>query len=631
MIGRLTSTDRNAITVVGIGLVIVVFVCINIVSNGLLSSARLDLTEDRIYTLSEGTKEVLAAIDEPITIRFYRTEQVDQLGPVYATHAKRVDNLLGEYVRLSDGKIRLERYDPQPYSPEEDLAVADGLDGIPFAADGSQVYFGLAGSNSTDDVQALPFLAPARANFLEYDLTRLVHDLANPEKKKVAVIGDLPLSGSQFNGFRPWAVMESMRQFFEVESLYGSEDRIDDDVEILLLAQPGSLDEKTLYAVDQFALRGGKVLAFVDPFVEALSGGRPPQPGEGNAIETLEPLLAAWGVEIPKDRFVGDRRAAETVQASHDGRNVIVDYLAWLGIPNTGFASDDVVTANLKQVNFRTAGAIRPRDGASTTIEPLIMTSGDAAELDVEKVRFAPDPVGLWEDFSPAGRPYTLAARVTGDFKSAFPDGPPAAIEDEELRGAHIARSTAPLNLILVADADVLADRSWVRRQSLLGQQIIVPVANNGDFAVNALDNLAGSRSLIALRGRGLTVRPFERLEAMAQDAEAKLRGKEQELLAKIEETEAKIRDLQQGDQDGEVILTAEQQETIDNFRAEMLDLRRELRDVQFGLRKDVETLESRLKMANMWSVPVLLGLFAIGLATARRMRAKHYQATARA
>ncbi len=619
MIKNWIKMDQQTMSWTGIGLIMATFVGVTVVGDRLFSSVNLDLTEDKIFTLSDGTEEVLGSIDEPITLRLYRSQALQDLGPVYANHAKRVDNLLGEFERLSGGKLEIERYDPEPYSPEEDLAVADGLQGVPYATDGSQLYFGLTGVNSTDDLKTLPFLSPDRGNFLEYDLTRLVYDLANPEKKKVALIGDFPLAGSPMTGYQPSVTMEAMRQFFDIQQKGGSIDKIEDDVEVVMLAQPNSLDETSLYAIDQFVMRGGKVLAFVDPHAETMSAGpQQPQP-QGNAIETLEPLLASWGVEIPSDSFVGDLAAATRVQARHDGRQVLVDYLAWLGMPQDGFAREDVITANLKQVNLRSAGSIKLRDDAEMTIEPLISTSPQAAKIDVAKVQFMPDPVGIWEGFEPAGESFTLAARVSGKVKSAFPDGPPEAIEDEAIKEAHLAEAEAPLNLILVADADLLADEAWVRTQNLLGQGLSVPLANNGDFAVNALDNLSGSEGLISLRGRGLTVRPFDRLDAMAMEAELALRGKEQELITKIDETKQKIADLQEGDGEAGLILTSAQQQTIDDFRSEMLDLRRELRDVQFGLRKDVDQLESWLKALNIWAVPGLLALLAIGLTFWRR------------
>jgi ABC-type uncharacterized transport system involved in gliding motility auxiliary subunit len=623
MLRKRRQSDRNRLGVLGIALAIVLFFAINILSDAVFKSARLDLTADRLFTLSEGTKQVLSSIHEPIDLRLYYTEQLDDLGPYFSAHARRVEELLAEYQRLSGGRVQLERLDPQPFSPEEDLAVAEGLEGLPLNDDGTQAYFGLAGRNSTDDIQVVSYLAPERANFLEYDLTRLVHDLANPDKPVVAVLGDLPLMGSQFNQFQPWHVLDAMYQFFDVRFLGGKQERIEDDVEVLMLAQPHNVDQATLYAIDQFVMRGGRVLAFLDPLAEVMAAGggmNPMANPEGDAIAALEPLLAAWGVSIPSGQVIGDRTAAQRVTAQIGGRQVVVDFLPWLSLDPTHLNADDVITGEVQRLHLNSAGSIHARDGAATAIEPLVLSSELSEEIDAEAIRTAPDPAKLIAEFVPSGERFVLAARVIGDkVKSAFPDGPPEGVSTE---AEHLAEATAPLQLILVADADLLADATWVREQDLLGQQILLPIANNGDFAINALDNLAGSEGLISLRGRGLIDRPFEVVRAMEQEAEYKYRAKEQELLARIEDTQGKIRALKDEEQKSGLILTAAQQDEIENFRAEMINLRRELRGVQHSLREDVEGLSTWIKALNIWAVPVLIALLAAALAGFQRLRA---------
>jgi ABC-type uncharacterized transport system involved in gliding motility auxiliary subunit len=624
MMNKLRQFDRNRLGALGIALAIVLFFAINILSDALLKSVRLDLTADRLFTLSEGTKQVLSTIQEPIDLRLYYTDQLDGLGPFFSSHSRRVEELLAEYQRLSGGRVHLERLDPQPFSPEEDLAVAEGLEGLPLNADGTQAYFGLSGRNSTDDIQVISYLAPERANFLEYDLTRLVHDLANPKKPVVGVLGDLPLMGSQFNQFQPWHVLEAMYQFFDVRFLGGKQERIEDEVQVLMLAQPHNVDQATLYAIDQFAMRGGRVLAFVDPFAEVMAAGggmNPMANPEGDAIAALEPLLAAWGVSIPNGQVIGDRTAAQRVSAQIGGRRVVVDYLPWLSLDPSHFNADDVITGEVQRLHLNSAGSIHAREGAATAIEPLVVSSELSKAIDAEAIRTTPDPAKLIAEFTPSGERFVLAARVTGDkIKSAFPDGPPDGVSAD---AEHLAESTAPLQVILVADADLLADATWVREQDLLGQRVLLPIANNGDFAINALDNLAGSEGLISLRGRGLIDRPFEVVRAMEQEAEYKYRATEQELLARIEETEAKIRKLKDEEQKSGVILTAAQQEEIEDFRAEMIGLRRELRAVQRSLREDVEGLSTGIKALNIWAVPVLIALLAAALAWFQRLRAR--------
>jgi ABC-type uncharacterized transport system involved in gliding motility auxiliary subunit len=413
-----------------------------------------------------------------------------------------------------------------------------------------------------------------------------------------------------------------MSEAFDIRPIIGDVTKIDDEIDILLLAQPQTLGDAKRYAIDQFAMRGGRILAFVDPLAETMSGN-PMQPSPGNAVEAMAPLLAAWGVEIDQDHVVGDPQSAVRVQTYSQGRQVIVDYLPWMGIGSAGLASDDVVTGDLKVLRFNSAGAIRGTEGATTTIEPLVTTSADAALLPVAELQITPDPARILADFTPSNEPMTIAARVSGPIKSAFPDGPPESMKDEEgLEEAHVAESEVPLNLIMVADADLLADRNWVRQQALLGASFTVPVASNGDFAVNALDNLAGSEGLISLRGRGLTDRPFEVIAGLEREAEQKFRTKEQELLSAIRDTEAKIRKLQEEEQENGIILTSAQQAEVADFRATMLDLRSELRSVQRSLRENIEGLKSTVTAINVWGIPALVALFAIGLALIRRRRA---------
>ena len=624
----LSTMDRGRLTWIGIGLAIILFFSANLLARNVFTSTRIDLTSDQLYTLSEGTKEVLAAVDEPIDLRFYYSDQLDAVGAYFSTHAGRVRELLGEYQRLSNGQIRIERLDPEPFSPEEDLAVAEGLQGLPISNDGVQAYFGISGRNTTDDNEVLAYLAPERADFLEYDLTRMIYDLGNPDKPVVGVLGDLPLMGSQFNQGQPWLVLEAMFQFFDVRFLGGNHKKIGDEIDVLVLAQPQNLDKPSLYAIDQFVMRGGRIFALADPFAESMvNGGNQFAPTGGDAIQALEPLFKAWGVEIPKDKVIGDAVTAQRVGARINGRDAVVQYLPWLGLGEQNFSPEEVVTAELERITLNSVGSIKARDGASTTIDPLITSSVQAMEIDTEPLKIAPDPAKLIAEFSPTGETYTLAAKVTGPVDSAFPNGPPEG-GDEELAKSHLATAEKPLSMILVADADMLHDQNWVRQQDVLGQRVSLPVANNADFAVNALEFLSGSQSLISLRGRGLSVRPFEVVDQMAQEAEFKFRSKEQELLTKIEEAQSNIQKLQGDEQQPGVILTAEQQNEIENFRAEMIGLRQELRGVQRSLREDVEALATRLKFINIWAVPLVIAFFAIGLALFRQMRTWRFAAT---
>jgi len=492
---------------------------------------------------------------------------------------------------------------------------------------GISPIFGISGRNSTDDNEVLAYLAPERADFLEYDLTRMIYDLGNPDKPVVGVLGDLPMMGSQFNQGQPWLVLEAMFQFFDMRFLGGNHQTIDDEIDVLMLAQPQNLDEPSLYAIDQFVMRGGRVFAMVDPLAESMiNGGNQFTPEGGSAIAVLEPLFAAWGISMTDDKVIADAGTAQQVGAQVNGRQAVVQYLPWLGLGEQNFAEGEIVTASLERVTLNSAGAIRSRDEATTTILPLLTSSNQAMEIEAEPLRVAPDPAKLIAEFEPSGETYTLAAKVTGPVKSAFPEGAPEGA-DEELAKNHLAEAETPLSLVLIADADLLHDQNWVRQQDLLGQRVTVPVANNADFAVNALELLSGSQSLISLRSRGLSVRPFQVVDTMVQEAEFKYRSKEQELLAEIEKTEQNIQKLQDEEQQSGVILTAEQQTEIEDFRADMIGLRQELRGVQRSLREDVDALDTRLKFLNIWAVPLVIAMIAMGLALFRQMRTWRFAA----
>jgi ABC-type uncharacterized transport system involved in gliding motility auxiliary subunit len=621
---RFSLDDRRAVAAVCIALAIVFFLALNIWADRSLQSTRLDATADGIYSITNGTRKMLAGIDEPVTLRLYRSAGLEALGPVYTKHAKRISEMLDEYARLSGGKVRVEIYDPKPYSREEDLAVADGIQGIPNSADGTQIFFGLAGTNSIDGRYVLPHMAPERGKFLEYDLTRLIGDLANPKKTVVAVIGDLPLRGDRMSQSRPWAVMDQIERFFAVKTMFGSIDKIDDDVDVLVLAQPGALDEVTQYAVDQFVMRGGRVLAFLDPHPEALAmpaimQRQPPPP---NPLTTQTKLLEAWGLDINRDKFVGDRGNGLRVQAQVGNRPVITQYVAWMQLGRDRMDENDPITGNLRVLQFRTPGAIKLREGSGMTLEPLVTSSADSMLVDVTRVMMMPDPVQLQAEFKAEGS-FVLAGRVSGPVKTAFPDGPPEAVKNEDVRKAHLNEAKTPLNMVVIADTDMLEDGSWQQEQNLLGQRIVVPFANNADMAVNVLDSLSGSDAMLGLRGRGVQDRRFAVLDDIARQAEIRYRATEQELKKRIEDMQKKIEELQGKGAEGSLVVTSADEQEIEKMRSDMLDLREQLRDVQFRLRKDVADLKTVVTAINIWAVPLLVGLLALGFAVWRGVRAR--------
>lgn len=639
MIEKIKNTDRSVLAVMCVGLAIIFFLAFNALINTAFTSSRLDLTQDKLFTLSDGTKKLLSTIDEPIDVRLYYSRRFNEIGPDIARHATRVTELLGEYERLSNGMIRFEVFDPEPFSPEEDLAVSDGLQGLPFDQSGELVYFGVAGTNSTDDTDSIGYLSPERGPFLEYDLTRLVHNLANPDKARITILSDLPLQGTKFDNYKEWLIVEGMKQFFDVQFIDREDKKIPEKTEVLVIAAVHTLNPSLTYAIDQFVMKGGRILAFVDPFAEsmALAGpqaGQLPPPGVG--IGAMTPLLKSWGVEMPAGKFVANSDDAVRVgfPDPESGQQVAVDYVSWLTLVGDRFSKNDTVSGQLQRIVVSSAGAFLPTKESSIKFEPLIYTSKNSNLMDAFEIAQQPNPITLMKKFQSEDKSYPIAVRISGNIKSLYPDGPPKEVtkldkDTTSVDVSHLSETKVPLNAILVGDADFLADRNWARVQEIAGQRLTMPQANNADFAINALDNLRGSQALVGLRGRGLSVRPFEIIKEMRQIADDKFRAREQELLNSISKIEKNIDELKREEQTTGVILTSAQQNEIDNFRVKMLDSRRDLRQVQRSLRNDVETLENRIRVVNIWAVPVVIAFIAILLAFVRRARRARFYRTA--
>ncbi|WP_198374872.1 GldG family protein [Neoroseomonas rubea] len=609
---------------------------VNMLVDRLAPRARIDLTQQRLYTLSDGTRSVLQGLTDPVTLRLFYSRRLGTAVPAYGAYAERVRAMLEEYVAVSGGRVRLEVFDPEPFSETEDRALAFGLQGVPVDQSGEQIYFGLAGLNLLDDERTIPFFQPERERFLEFDLTRLVYELSNPRRPAIGVMSSLPVNGDprmmmMMRGnpaAQPYAVMQTLRQFYTVQDVALDAQVIAPDIQVLLVIHPQNLPDATLYAIDQFVMRGGKLIAFVDPHSEgqagrAGAGGRPPAATSSN----LDRLLNAWGVEAPTDGVVLDLRGAWRVRASPTDRVQAVDYVAWYNLQGDSISDAEVATAQLNQVTVASPGWLRLRDGATVEMVPLLRSSERSMRANVERVRENPEPARILAEFRPDGQRRTIAARIRGEVASAFPEGPPAPPEGAERPEgfpAHIARSSGPANFVVFADADVLEDRYWVRVQDFFGQQVATPISDNGALVANLVDTLSGGDALISLRSRGESLRPFTVVEDIRRDADARFRQTERELTERLQQTERRLRELRQGQQgqgQSSAVITPEQRAEIDAARAQILQTRQQLRAVQLDLRRDIEGMETWLRIVNIAGVPLLLALFAIGLGVARARR----------
>jgi len=601
----------------------VLFVVINLVSGQTLKRARLDLTEGSLHTLSKGTVNIIRNLEQPVTLRLFWSEKATRNLPGFKIFAVRVRELLEEYQSRSGGKIVLSIVNPEPFSEEEDDAVSLGLQGIPVEDGTSTLYFGLAGRNSQGNDIVMPFIQPEREAFLEVDISQMIYSLAHPRKVKVGLLSSLPIAGgpSPANPFQmvpPWMITDQLEKQFDVDILH-EEEKIPPDIDVLMVVYPRDLSDKALYAVDQYVLKGGPALVFTDPLSEFTSrlAPTPEVPGEG----TADRLLAAWGVKLENGKVVGDMEISQKV--TFRGRFGIqsANYLPWITVRDDLINHDEVLTAQLKRLNLASAGSLLQTTDARTEFIPLLSTTTRSMLIPAQEVAFMPDPAKIMSEFVAAGVSFTLAARISGPALTAFPDGPPETLEkgDESER---LLDSPGGINVVVIADTDMLQDGFWVDVQDFFGQKIAVPTADNADLAVNALDMLGGSPDLIGLRGRTAGFRPFTLLQRTAQEAQFKYRTKEQELINRLDETERKLTELQsQRENPDSPELTAEQLDELENFRQEKVRVRRELRDVQFRLNRDIERIEGWVRFINIGLVPLAVALTALLISIVHRRK----------
>ncbi|MDE2229962.1 MAG: Gldg family protein [Alphaproteobacteria bacterium] len=625
------------VALVSLAAAVVLFVSINVVAGNWLADIRLDLTQEGLYTLSPATRATLAKIDEPITLRFYYSPQLGREIPTYGVFADRVREMLREYAALANGKVKLQFLDPEPFSPVEDRAVAFGLQGVPLDQSGEQVYFGLAGTNSTDDQAIVPFFQPDRERFLEYDLTKLIAGLANPHKTVVGLATALPLEGDLMAAMQgrplvPYVVLDQMRQLYDVRSLGIDFDKVPSGIDVLMLVHPQNLSDKTLYAIDQFVLKGGRALVFVDPDSETqrLHPSQLNPPGMPND-SNLDKLFAAWGLRLVPKMVAADRADAQRVKAGNATDVQPVDYVGWLTLKTDNLNRDNPITADLSQLNVATPGILEPLPGAKTAFTPLITTSTDSMEIPADKFQ-APDPAALLTGFKPDGKELVVAAQITGPAKTAFPGGPPKSADKDKATAtdakkpdaplpAQLKAAVKPIEVVAVADTDILDDRFWVQVQNFFGQRIAVPTANNGDFVTDAIDVLSGGADLIGLRTRGTAVRPFELVQNIQRATDERYQASEKALEDKLKDTEQKLKDLRDKGSHQAGMVDAAQNEAIENFRGQLLATRRQLRQVQLAEREDINRLQTWLEFFDIALIPILVAVVAMAIGAVRMRR----------
>lgn len=618
---------RNIISGTGLVLAACLFVALIIVVNATLTSWRLDLTENKLYTLSQGTINILNSLEEPIRLDFYFSQENLTGLPALSNYGNRVRDMLLEYKNHAGDKLELNIIDAETFSEEEDEAVASGLRGIAVNNAGDRAYLGLVGTNSTDDERVIPFFHADKQASLEYDITKLIYNLAYPKKRVIGIITTLPMFGDEDDpNAEPWTIITTMEEFFEVRQLKTNVENIDNDIDVLMVVHPKDLKLRTRFAIDQYVLNGGKAMVFVDPLAE--SDPVRPDPESPATMpdfdSELPALLEQWGVKILDEKIAGDINAAMHVQTRGARGPREVAYLPWLRLPRDSFNREDFATSELNVIHMGTTGIIEQVPEATTTMTPLIETTRQSMQLERDFLVIQRDPNIILDNFKSMDKKQVLAARLQGHATTAFPDGintTDLIAENENSKDKDEGDAVAAgdvtregdINVIVVADTDILTNLFWIRQQSYFGVDLPQPIADNGNFIVNAVDNLSGSNDLINLRTRGEFTRPFERVEAIRRDAELKFREREQELRAKLEETEQKISQFLQNQSDEtSQILTPEQNREMEKYRQIRVETRKQLRAVQHELKKNIENLGTWLRVINIGLIPLLVIIIAI-------------------
>jgi len=610
------SFNRKALSGTALIVLAVLFVAVMLLVNVVFRGARADLTQSHLYTLS-------------INLYLYFSDKGTQDLPQLRTYYTRVREMLEEMASRSGGKIKLELIDPLPFSEDEDRAASLGLQSVPVGAAGEKIFFGLAGTNSTNGQSSIPFLQPDKESFLEYDVAKLIHELNVSKKPVVGLLSSLPIATGLDPETRqmrePWAVDQQWSQSFDMKPLTPTNLKsIDKDINVLVVVHPKQLPDDAQYAIDQFVLRGGHLLVFVDPSAELDDSGADPQNPMAAMMadksSDLPKLFKAWGIEYDPKKVVLDRTRALPISMGEG--QAPVRHPAILGFTAEDLNHDEVTTANLETINVSSAGYFElSKDAKDEKLTPLIQTTGDATTAPSDRLRMLQDPSTLYTDYKPGGEHLIVAARLSGKFKTAFPErNDDGALKESKDEG----------QIILVADTDILSDRLWVQIRPFFGQKLMNAFANNGDFAVNALDNMAGSSDLISIRGRATSQRPFTTVEALKRSADERFRVKEQELQKELSDTEHKLTELQNAKtQDQAQILSPEQKSELDNFLKRKLEIRKELRQVRRQLDAEIESLGTKLKLVNIVLMPLLVTFAALAFAWWRNQRRRAAQGDA--
>lgn len=611
----------------GIAVMALILIAANIVLGA--AKVRLDLTEEKAYTLSDGTRAILKSLDAPIKIRYYCTqpETASREAVYLRSHARVVEDLLEEFKQAAGGNIIIEKYNPEPDSDAEDSARLDGIQGQ-LLPTGDRFYLGLTVSQ-LDQKEAIPFLEPNRERQLEYDISRAISRVAHPVRPVIGVMSPLPVWGMPGNpmmqqmgqsgaGTPPWSFITELKGDFDVRRVEMTADKIEDDIKVLVVLHPKEITDQAQFAIDQFVMRGGKLIAFLDPFAVCDSRSQNQMMGMSSGTSsTLEKLLTAWGLTFDTSKVVADQNLRMQLQ----GRNgQPIEQPTWLSVTPSCMNPDDITTAEIDNVWLPMAGAFggTPVEGLTETV--LMHSTPESQLVDGFMANLSADQV--MKDFKPSDKEQTLALRLHGHFKTAFPDGKPVdASKEGETNAvpdtvATLKETTGDNAIILVADVDLLFDDFTIRRMNSPFGQLAMAMNANLNFAQNCVEQMAGDQNLIQVRSRATLNRPFEVVKEKQAEAERRFQGEIASLEKKVQQAQQRVNELQtQKEGNQRFILSPEQEKELAKLREEEVATSRKLHQVQKDLKREIVGLENTVKWVNILAMPLLVSAFGIGLA----------------
>ncbi|MBU4212912.1 MAG: Gldg family protein [Verrucomicrobia bacterium] len=623
-------------SLVGLLALLAILIAVNIILSRV--RVRADLTEEKIYTLAEGTRAVLKSLDGPVTLKFFFSGGTAEIPMPLKNFARQVEDLLEEYELASGGKLMVETYNPKPDSDAEEWAQRYGLAGEQLGIMDSTLYLGLVAVKG-DTLSVLPFLDPRNERMLEYNITRMIARVANPKKPVVGILSSLPVMGVRSFPYAmpgqplpknqpPWVAFQDLNKDYEVRQLPAETDAIDPAIDVLIVVHPKAISEKTQYAIDQFVLRGGRLLAFIDPLCLADAMNQEAAMGMARPMSDLGRLTAAWGITYEPDKVVADLSASTRVQRSD---NSVEENPVFLSLRNSNIDGHDMITSSLELLGLPVAGAFSGTGVEGLSVGSLLVSSDQSALISAMAVQMGVEVIR--REFKSGGKRLNMAIRLQGKFKTAFPQGKPKTAPDGEKKEPAKPEDTTPAlkesakasTVILVADVDMLYDAFAVQEIPIFGQRVFQPLNDNINFFVNAVEQLSGSADLGQIRARGRFDRPFDRVQELQSEAQQRWMMQERTLQEQLAATKERLESLQsKKDKSQRYILSAEQEQEIAKFKQEQIKTQHELRQVRKNLREGIEELGVKVKVINILAVPVLVCLAGLVFGWYRRQSVKH-------